>query len=169
VTVDAVPRLGVDVLRPDDLRAAAGCGGAIRPVAFASMQPAAAGAWVGPAFVGAAHPLADVTGVENTLRLSGASGRTVTFTGPGAGPDATAATILDDVVELTSGLGSGVSYERAGAPVAAGDLSSPPPGRWFVVVDGRATILPPGPWSEAQQWAADHASGQRVLVLPVVD
>lgn len=99
VHVDDLPRTGIDALTPADFASAAVFGGTIKPVVLASLDGDNVTALVGPAFVPHDHPFAQLDDVTNSLRLIYASGETVTFTGPGAGPDITAATILDDIVE----------------------------------------------------------------------
>jgi homoserine dehydrogenase len=146
-----LPRCGLDILDPRDFSAARRLGGVIKPVAFASLHPTAGGAWVGPAFLQEGHPFAQVNGVTNGLRLTAANGRAVTFIGPGAGPEVTATTILDDVVEaMDLGCRVGESCSRGSDPWnAASDprlqkdtrcLSTPPAGRWFVRISDRPDI-----------------------------
>ena len=97
----ALPLDGIGGVEPDDIAAAAAFDGAIRPIAHASWHGRAIHAFVGPAFVGGTHPLARVSGVTNGIVIAGRSrGRLQCFIGPGAGPDVTAATLLDDVAEL---------------------------------------------------------------------
>jgi len=127
--------LGLDVLDRDDLEGARALGGTIKPIALASLEPDAAGAWVGPAFVPAAHAFARVGGVTNALQLTSAEGAAVTFSGPGAGPGVTAATLIDDVVEAVDGgvRRSAVAGQRA---IRASALRQPPPGAWFLRLRG---------------------------------
>ena len=127
--------LGLDVLDRDDLDGARALGGTIKPIALASLEPDAAGAWVGPAFVPAAHAFARVSGVTNALQLTSAEGAAVTFSGPGAGPGVTAATLIDDVVEAVDGgvRRSAVAPQRA---IRASALRQPPPGAWFLRLRG---------------------------------
>ena len=99
-------RVGIDVLTSADVAGARALGGVLKPVVLASLNPLRSGAWVGPALVNRSHPCAASAGVANFVELSGAHDLPVTFSGPGAGPDVTALTILDDVVELLS-LGTG--------------------------------------------------------------
>jgi homoserine dehydrogenase len=135
VTSDQWPRLGIDAIEPDDLAAARRAGGTIKPVALASLDDGRSGAWVGPAFVAEEHPLARLDGVTNALRIKSANTR-CTFSGPGAGPAVTAATIVDDVVEI---LTSGPRWPGARVNVEATrhvPLDQPPAGRWFVRVAG---------------------------------
>jgi homoserine dehydrogenase len=83
----------------DDIAAAAAFDGAIRPLSRASWHGRAIRAHVGPAFLAGAHPLARVSGVTNGVVID-ASGGAQCYIGPGAGPDVTAATLLDDVSEI---------------------------------------------------------------------
>ena len=196
---DSVPCRGIDALTPEDLDAAVRTGGVIRPVALASFEVGSTGAWAGPAFVDRAHPLAGIVGAENALRLIGADGRAVTFAGPGAGPEATAATILDDLVELVNGQCAGVSFERRAAAIETSGLATPPVCRWFLSLDRAASDEPeswlaalgvpvdrtarsasrvgvltrPVPWSEAQRWAGGRtpgsSSGRQPLAIPALE
>jgi homoserine dehydrogenase len=139
----ALPLEGIGGVEPGDIAAAAAFDGAIRPVAQASWHGRAIHAFVGPAFVGGAHPLARVSGVTNGIVIVPA-GRTdgtgpargvQCFIGPGAGPDVTAATLLDDVAEL-------MSERRVLTPPP--ETSEPavsitrPHSAWFVRLDGAA-------------------------------
>jgi homoserine dehydrogenase len=141
----AVPLEGIGGVEPADIAAAAAFDGAIRPVAQASWHGRAVHAFVGPAFVGGTHPLARVSGVTNGIvivpALRQGAGQALPaqgaqcFIGPGAGPDVTAATLLDDVAEL-------MSERRVLTPSA--DTSEPaasvtrPHSAWFVRLDGAA-------------------------------
>ncbi len=114
--------------------------GVIKPVALA-FTPAAGsstGAWVGPAFVSAAHPFAALDGVANVLCV-GSGGEAVTFSGPGAGREVTAATILDDLVEISS-----TTLRRTrrpeGSPAQVA-LGHPPAGAWFIALDHVASSI----------------------------
>ena len=131
-----LPGASLSILESSDLAAAGRLGGAIKPVAFASLDPDRGGAWVGPAFVRDDHPFSRLTGVANSVSLTDANGRTVTFSGPGAGPEVTAATILDDIVEIFSGCAgsAGITPPRITGPVA--DLTAPPAGGWFIRIAG---------------------------------
>lgn len=106
----ALPLDGIGGVEPEDIASAAAFDGAIRPVAQASWHGRSIDAFVGPAFVTGAHPLARVSGVTNGIVISplrqsfgaqaGPVPGSLCFIGPGAGPDVTAATLLDDVAEL---------------------------------------------------------------------
>src|SRR5262249_46828365 len=91
-------------------------------------------AHVGPAFVGGAHPLARVAGVTNGIVIDAERGAQC-YTGPGAGPDVTAATLLDDVAGI-------VRERRIPSPPApparpASSVTQPDSG-WFLRLGGDA-------------------------------
>jgi homoserine dehydrogenase len=130
VRAETLPRAGLDMLDPRDLVAGRRLGGAVKPVAFASVHPESGGAWVGPAFVAEGHPFGRLTGVTNGVRLTGWTGHTVTFEGPGAGPEVTAVTILDDIAEVVSSPKRFSSWPSTTSVPSS--LSEPPAGRWFV-------------------------------------
>jgi homoserine dehydrogenase len=139
-----LPRAGLEILEPSDFAAARRLGGVIKPVAIASLNREKPGAWIGPAFVPKTHPLAALGGVENALRVVGATGDVVTFSGPGAGPEATALTIVDDIIEAVS---VGRAWRGPAAclecPVPADALNRPPDGVWFLGIGGdSADALP---------------------------
>ncbi|HEY7475435.1 MAG TPA: homoserine dehydrogenase [Vicinamibacterales bacterium] len=140
VRADALPRSGIEVLDPRDLSAARRLGGRIKPVAFASLDPDSGGAWVGPAFVRDGHFLGGLNGVTNGVRLTGRDGDAVTFEGPGAGPDVTAVTILDDIAEIVSSPRRSSSWPSS--PSLPSCLPQPPAGRWFVRVGPDVTVRP---------------------------
>ena len=95
----SIPLDGIGSVDSGDIAAAAAFDGAIRPIAHASWNGTAVRAFVGPAFVGGAHPLARVSGATNGIVIRGEYG-VQCYTGPGAGPEATAATLLDEVAEV---------------------------------------------------------------------
>jgi homoserine dehydrogenase len=98
--VDDLETTGIETLDAPFLSQARRFGGTIRPVIEAQIEHGSARAFVGPAFLHHAHPLAGVRGESNAIRLDGPFVRDLVYTGPGAGPDVTAASILDDVVEV---------------------------------------------------------------------
>jgi len=109
--------------------------GVIKPVALADTG-VSAGAWVGPAFVPLSHPFAQVSGVANILSV-GRGETAVLFSGPGAGPDVTAATVLDDVVEAALAIADGRTrtvLAPASADAVANRLRTPRAGAWFLAL-----------------------------------
>ena len=143
--VESITRLGIDAVTAADVSAAEHLDGTIKPVVLASLQADAGGAWVGPAFVADSHPFARLTGVTNALSLWGARGREAHFTGPGAGPDVTAATVLDDVVEAAGAVRASAGQHADGIAVRAkrrAALETPAPSSWFVRLAGASELGP---------------------------
>jgi homoserine dehydrogenase len=101
VNPDALETNGIESVEGIQLEHAAELGGGIKPVVHAGWTNALE-AFAAPAFVPAAHPLARVDGVDNAILMTTAHGRLL-LQGPGAGPEATAATVLDDVREIAAG------------------------------------------------------------------
>ncbi len=100
---EALEVRGIRGITADDLAAARSAGGTIKAVVSAERDAAGVRAFVGPAFLAASEPLASLSGALNGIRLDGRHVSNLFFSGPGAGPDVTAATLLDDAVQATSG------------------------------------------------------------------
>ncbi len=135
VTPASLPLEGIGGIEVDDIAAAAAFDGAIRPVAHASWNGAQLRAFVGPAFIGGAHPLARVGGATNGIVIMGERG-VQCYIGPGAGPDVTATTLLDDVAEVAS--------ERrvrppSPEPSALAASVARPDSAWFLRLHGTAS------------------------------
>jgi hypothetical protein len=121
----AIETIGIDRIELDDLRQAAAFGAVVRPVVMAEWDGSKVTAYAGPALVAAEHRLARLDGVQNGLCLRSRWSGDLCFSGPGAGPGVTAATVLDDVVEAHAGA----------APVRLGTRTSEsaaPDTGWFV-------------------------------------
>lgn len=126
---DTLDIRGIRGVTADDLAAARSLGGTIKAVVSAQRDQIGVRAFVGPALLAATEPLASLNGALNGIRLDGAHVSNLFFSGPGAGPDVTAATLLDDVVQAVSGSGRGHRRPRASSqPVFAGSPATP----WFV-------------------------------------
>lgn len=136
VAAGELPRRGITDLQPWHLSLAHRLAGVIKPVALADTGTSG-GAWVGPAFVPLSHPFAQVQGVTNILSV-GRGDTAVLFSGPGAGPDVTAATVLDDVVEAAVAV-PGRRVRPVLAPASsqrvADRLRVPSAGAWFLTLD----------------------------------
>jgi homoserine dehydrogenase len=128
VSPDAIETVGIDTVDAAQMAHARELGGVVKPLIFAEWRSAVE-AFVGPAFVPGAHPLSHVDGVENALILNGVRGRLL-FQGPGAGPDVTAATVLDDVAEIAAG----VALPPAGELISARPAA--PATEWMITLDG---------------------------------
>lgn len=127
VSPEAIETVGIGAVTGAIAADATRLGGVIKPVAIADWTDEL-NAFVGPAFVVGHHPLASVTGVENALLLDTARGR-LRFQGPGAGPDVTASTVVDDVHEIARG--SAAADER----VLRAASPRPPETGWLVSLD----------------------------------
>ena len=125
---EQIPRVGIDTISAPDIAAAAQLGGVIKPAAIVSFGADGGGALVSPAFVPHSHPFARMDAVTNAAALIGADGQRVTFSGPGAGPEVTAATVLDDLVEAVHG----GDVWRAAHPQAVLDATRPPRSPWVL-------------------------------------
>jgi homoserine dehydrogenase len=93
---------GITHLTPQDFAVASALDSTIKPVVFASRTGSGISAFVGPALVPRTHPLAALQGALSGIQIKGAFVSDLFFSGPGAGPDITAATLLDDAVEAVS-------------------------------------------------------------------
>ena len=93
---------GIRHVTSGDLAAARSIGGTIKAVVSAERDAAGIRAFVGAAFLPATEPLASLGGALNGIRLDGRHVSNLFFSGPGAGPAVTAATLLDDAVQAAS-------------------------------------------------------------------
>jgi homoserine dehydrogenase len=130
---------GIEALTGADVNAAQQLGGVIKPVVFAERCAGDVTAFVGPAFVSAESRLARVNGAENAITLRNSYG-TLFYAGPGAGPAATAATVLDDVHEITQG-DQVRAADDDGADCAGPLATGAPETGWFIRLTS-ATQLP---------------------------
>lgn len=130
----SIPLDGLGSVEAEDIAAAAAFGGALRPVSRAAWDGTRIHAHVGPAFLGGAHPLARVSGVTNGVVIDAERGAQC-YIGPGAGPDVTAATLLDDVAEV-------ITERRVRTPnaeiVHPATFVARPDSGWFVRLGGAA-------------------------------
>jgi homoserine dehydrogenase len=138
----AIETTGIECITSADLASARALGGTLKPIVHAEGIAPPAGAtpiavFAGPAFVRDEHPLARVDQAANGLCLRALSGSQLCFTGPGAGPDATAITILDDVLEATSPWASLLS-----PAVARPGLVEAPTTGWLLRVTSESALPP---------------------------
>ena len=130
----AIDVTGIEAVTADDIAAAHRHGGTIKPLVHAEISEML-NAWVGPAFVPFGHPLATVDGALNGIRLASRYVPDLFFSGPGAGPDVTAATLLDDAVEIASDpatLRGALNGSLPTEPRVATLPVASAPSRWFV-------------------------------------
>jgi homoserine dehydrogenase len=124
---------GIRGLTVADLTHAREFGGCLKPVVYATQSGTAVTAFAGPAFVPSAHPLAQVPGASNGVCVRDELASQVCFTGPGAGPDVTAVTILDDVVEAVEERAAAASATRRATVIS-------PIGAWLVRLTSRERL-----------------------------
>ncbi|HUQ88146.1 MAG TPA: homoserine dehydrogenase [Vicinamibacterales bacterium] len=99
---EALDISGIRQVTADDLGAARSIGGTIKAVVSAERDATGVRAFVGPAFLPVSEPLASLGGALNGIRLDGRHVSNLFFSGPGAGPGVTAATLLDDAVQAAA-------------------------------------------------------------------
>ena len=112
-----------------DLSAARSLGATIKPLVHAERSGDTVAAFIGPALVPLDHPLASLGGTLSGIQFSGRFVSDLFFSGPGAGPDVSAATIVDDAVEAVS---SGPTLPRAPRRATTTVRLKAPETGWFV-------------------------------------
>ena len=128
ISSDYLEVQGIRDITPGDFEVARTLDATIKPVVCASRTDATLSAFVGPALVPTRHPLATLAGTLSGIQCSGRYVSDLFFSGPGAGPDITAATILDDVAEAVSVVPAHRPSRKAPTPLT---LVSPST-EWFV-------------------------------------
>jgi homoserine dehydrogenase len=94
----ALARRGIASISRDDVRAGAERGMRLKLVAVARRTHDAIEAGVTPAYVPDDHPFARARGAENVVRVLGRGCGTLVFSGAGAGGDATASSVVADIL-----------------------------------------------------------------------
>ena len=122
-----IDKAGIAGVEERDQQHAAAFGGTVRPVVVADWSERALAAYAGPAYVEGTNALSRVDGVQNAVALTTLWSGELFFSGPGAGPTVTAATILDDVVEASRN-GETVPVESRPTP----PVTSLNDGAWFI-------------------------------------
>ncbi len=158
VAPSQIAQRGIRDVGGPDLQHAAAFDGAIRPIAAAAWRDAHVTAYAGPAFVAGTHQLCQVDGVQNAVSLTTGRGDGLFFSGPGAGPAVTAATVLDDAVEAI-----GPHPERPTHQPRPCTVSAPSEGAWFV----RLTRLRPGSGGQASSALAEQEAPALLTSLGV--
>jgi homoserine dehydrogenase len=110
VALDDVPRSGIAAVTPAEIAFARADGRRVKLVALARRTAAGIEAGVGPMYVANDHPFARTEGAENVVRVVGAGCGPLTFFGLGAGGDASASSVVGDVVAAVD------ARNRGGAP-----------------------------------------------------
>jgi len=160
---EALDVSGIRLVTSDDLAAARAIGGTIKAVVSAERDATGVRAFVGLAVLASTEPLASLCGALNGIRLDGRHVRDLFFSGPGAGPDVTAATLLDDAIQAASH--ERLAHQRPAAP-ARPVFPSSPATPWFLRVTcpgvlpaSRAIASLVGAAGLPVERVADHATG----------
>ena len=151
---------GIREITPQDFDVARSLDATIKSVVCASRVDSTLSAFIGPALVPGRHPLASLSGTLSGIQFSGRYVSDLFFSGPGAGPDITAATILDDVAEAVSVVPAHRPPRRVRPAVA---LVSPAT-EWFV----RARFPGLGPDADAASQSFASAGAQVTHVGDVI-
>jgi homoserine dehydrogenase len=163
---------GIRGLHADDFATARSLQRTIKPVVYAVNGAGGVSAFAGPALLSLTHPLASLRGALSGIELSGRFIPDLVFSGPGAGPDITAATILDDAVEAVA-TKPAARVHLAGPRLAA--VAAEPVTGWFI----RSTFpgIVPDAGVAAKLFAAHHlpvahvtdtiGSARWILVNPI--
>jgi homoserine dehydrogenase len=159
-----VERSGIDAIHPEDLQAARRFGGALKPVVHAAWNKTGCSAFAGPAFVASSHPLSRTDGVQNAVLLrSGARGN-LFFAGPGAGPDVTATTLIDDAIEV---IDEGPTGRPSRSEAAHATSVAPPRTGWFIRIEGGIEAVLPRSGVAVERAAS--AAGETLLLTEACD
>jgi homoserine dehydrogenase len=127
VALEAVRRWGITSVTPEDIALARERGWRVKLVALARRTAEVIEAGVTPMFVAREHPFARPSGAENVVRLTGAGCGPLEFFGLGAGGDASASSVVGDVVAAVDARAHGSFLRRRtmGDPVAVAPLRLP--------------------------------------------
>jgi homoserine dehydrogenase len=127
VALEAVRRWGITSVTPEDIALARERGWRVKLVALARRTAEGIEAGVTPMFVAREHPFARPSGAENVVRLTGAGCGPLEFFGLGAGGDASASSVVGDVVAAVDARAHGSFLRRRtmGDPVAVAPLRLP--------------------------------------------
>jgi homoserine dehydrogenase len=138
---EALDVSGIRHVTADDLAAARSIGGTIKAVVSAERDAHGVRAFVGPVFLPATEPLASLGGALNGIRLDGRHVSNLFFSGPGAGPDVTAATLLDDAIQaFDTAVRLKPNPDRVRTPTARPVFPSSPATSWFLRVTCPAVL-----------------------------
>jgi homoserine dehydrogenase len=107
VVASDVYREGIARITPQDIADAGRLGYVVKLLAIAELDDGEVSARVHPAMIPATHPLASVRDANNAVFVEGAKVGQLMFYGPGAGGDATATSVVGDLVHVARNLAFG--------------------------------------------------------------
>ncbi len=141
----------------------------VKLVAAATQAPDGhIGAWVLPAAVPSADPLARTEGAENRIEVDGAPVGTVAFVGPGAGGVATSSAVLGDVLAIARGRGSTWSCLPEAVALPADRLvdGMDASRRWLAHGAGGTSMVGPVPLADARRQLTTSSD---ITLFPVLE
>ncbi len=100
IPLKSVPTYGIQSLSLNDVRSGESLGYQLKLLATAELRQEGFAIRVGPAFLEAGHPLANVSGVFNGVTLLGSAFGLQTLIGRGAGSYPTANAVVADLIQL---------------------------------------------------------------------
>jgi homoserine dehydrogenase len=103
VTLEQIPRSGIDRLLSDDIRYASELGYTVKLLALAKLSDAGLALRVAPTLVKQGTPLAEVRGPYNAIRVVGDAVGDTLFYGRGAGMMPTASAVVGDLIDVVIG------------------------------------------------------------------
>ena len=107
VVASDVYREGIARITAQDIADAARLGYVVKLLAIAELDDGEVSARVHPAMIPVTHPLASVRDANNAVFVEGAKVGQLMFYGPGAGGDATATSVVGDLVHVARNLAFG--------------------------------------------------------------
>jgi homoserine dehydrogenase len=163
VALDAVHRSGIAGVTADDVALARERGWRVKLVALARRSATGFEAGVSPMFVAGDHPFARPSGAENVVRLTGSGCGPLEFFGLGAGGDASASSVVGDVVAAVDARAHGSFVRRR----AMGDPAAVVPLRLPVVLRGArgVEVAPPTALDDIAALAARSGARSAIPLL----
>jgi homoserine dehydrogenase len=163
VALEGVGRCGITAIGADDVATAREHGWRIKLVALARRTAGGVAASVAPMFVPRDHPFARPNGAENVVRLVGAGCGALEFFGLGAGGEASASSVVGDVVAAVDARRHGSARRRR----RIGDAVAVTPVRLPLVVRGAHGVEITAPHALDEVAAVAGRDGVR-SVLPLL-
>jgi homoserine dehydrogenase len=137
----ALARNGITAIVPADVALAAERGWRLKLVALARRTSDGVAAAVTPAYVAGSHAFARPNGAENVVRVVGANSGALEFFGLGAGGEASASSVVGDIMSAIDLRARGIAPRRG----VVGDAQAVAALRLPVVVRGTAGVQIAGP------------------------
>ncbi|AMV62621.1 Homoserine dehydrogenase [Pediococcus damnosus] len=101
INLKQLNRKGIGQITTEDIKGASRLGLTIKPIVIAREKHHELYTLVGPVAVSRQYPLATVNGVENSILVTSTALGTTSYTGPGAGSEPTANSVMSDLLTVT--------------------------------------------------------------------